>query len=65
MRSTFTIDDELLKKAKEYSGISNTAVLVREALSALVHREAARKLAKLGGSQPGLKAPPRRRMPAT
>ena len=64
MRSTFTIDDELLKKAKEYSGISNTAVLVREALSALVHREAARKLAKLGGSQPGLKAPPRRRMPA-
>ena len=64
MRSTFTIDDELLEKAKYYSGINNTSVLVREALTALVQREAARRLAKMGGSQPGLKAPPRRRLPA-
>lgn len=64
MRSTFTIDDELLDKAKEFSGLSNTNEVVREALTALVQREAARRLAKLGGSQPGLKVPPRRRMPA-
>ena len=64
MRSTFTIDDELLDKAKEFSGLSNTNEVVREALTALVQREAARRLAKLGGSQPGLKIPPRRRMPA-
>lgn len=64
MRSTFTIDDELLVKAKEYSGISNTSAVVMEALTALVQREAARRLAKMGGSQPGLKVPPRRRLPA-
>ncbi len=64
MRSTFTIDDKLLAEAKKSTGIENTADLVSEALTALVQREAGRRLAKLGGSQPDLKAPPRRRLPA-
>ena len=61
MRTTLAIEDELLAKAQAMTGISATAPLVHEALNALVQRESARRLAKLGGSQPGLKAPPRRR----
>lgn len=61
MRTTLAIEDELLAKAQAMTGISATAPLVHEALNALVQREAARRLAKLGGSQPNLKAPPRRR----
>jgi Arc/MetJ family transcription regulator len=64
MRSTFTIDDELLETAMESTGIKNTADVVREGLTALIQREAGRRLAKLGGSQPDLKVPPRRRLPA-
>ena len=63
MRSTFTIEDKLLVEAKESTGIKNTADVVREGLTALIQREAGRRLAKLGGSQPDLKAPPRRRLP--
>ena len=61
MRTLLAIDNELLAKAKELTGISETAPLVHEALTALIHREAARHLANLGGSQPSFKAPPRRR----
>jgi len=62
MRTTLTLDDELLAKAQEYTGIREKSALVREALKALVEREAARRLARLGGSQPDLAAIPRRRM---
>ena len=61
MRLTLTLDDELLAKAEEYTGISNKSALVRESLKKLVEREAARRLARLGGSEPQLKPVPRRR----
>lgn len=63
MRTTVTIDDKLLEDAKEYTGVRETPTLVRIALEALVQREAARRLARLGGTDPDAKAPPRRRWP--
>jgi Arc/MetJ family transcription regulator len=62
MRTTISIDDSLLDQAKELTGLSETPALVREALTALIQREAARRLARLGGSAPDITAPPRRRM---
>jgi Arc/MetJ family transcription regulator len=62
MRLTLTLDNELLAKAEECTGISNKSALVREELKGLVEREAARRLTRLGGSQPDLKPIPRRRM---
>jgi len=59
MRTTLALDDELLAKAEAYTGIREKSALVREALRALIEREAARRLARLGGSEPGLT--PRRR----
>ena len=64
MRTTIAIDDELLSKAQACSGLKEKSALVREALKALIQREAARRLARLGGSEPGLTAPPRRRQPS-
>lgn len=64
MRTTIALDDELLAKARSYTGLKETAAIVREGLKALVEREAARRLARLGGSSPDLVAPPRRRFPA-
>jgi Arc/MetJ family transcription regulator len=61
MRTTIALDDELLEKAKSYSGINETAALIREALKRLIEREAARRLARLGGTMPELKPIPRRR----
>jgi Arc/MetJ family transcription regulator len=61
MRTTVTIDDDLLAKAKRYTGIQETATLVRLALTALVQREAARRLAALGGTDPDIQAVRRRR----
>jgi Arc/MetJ family transcription regulator len=61
MRTTIAIDDELFAKAQKYTGLKEKSALVREALKALVEREAARRLARLGGTQPDAKASPRRR----
>ena len=61
MRTTLTLDDELVAKAQFYTGIREKSALIREALKALVEREAARRLARLGGSEPDLKRIPRRR----
>ena len=61
MRTTLALDDELLAKAQEYTGVKEKSALVNQALRTLVEREAARRLALLGGSSPNLKAPPRRR----
>ena len=61
MRTTVAIDDKLLAEAQEYTGLREKSALVHEALKALVQREAGRRLARLGGSMPNLKAPPRRR----
>ena len=65
MRATVTLDDDLLAKAKDYTGITKTSAVVNVALRALVQREAARRLAKLGGSQPDVRAASYRRPPAT
>ena len=64
MRTTVTLDDDLLAKAQEYTGIAEKSALLREALTRLVQREAARRLALMGGSCPDLVAPPRRRFGA-
>lgn len=61
MRTTVAIDDELLAKAQEYTGVKEKSALLNQALKAFVEREAARRLARLGGSDPGAEAPPRRR----
>jgi Arc/MetJ family transcription regulator len=61
MRTTITLDDELLAKAESYTGLKEKSALVREALKALIERESARRLARLGGTEPNLVAPPRRR----
>lgn len=61
MRTTLTIDDELLAKAQRVSGLQEKTALVREGLKALIERECARRLAKLGGSEPGLQPVSRRR----
>ena len=61
MRTTVTLDDELLSKAAKYTGIKERSTLLRVALEALVQREAARRLARLGGSEPDLEIAPRRR----
>ena len=61
MRTTITIDDDLLEQAATLTRIKERRALIQEALRALVARESARRLARLGGTQPDLKAPPRRR----
>lgn len=61
MRTTITIDDELLATAKSYAKLDETSAMVREALTTYVQLEAARRLARLGGTEPQFQAPPRRR----
>ena len=61
MKTTVTVDDALLKRAEELTGIDSETDLVSESLRALIERESARKLARLGGSQPQLRPIPRRR----
>lgn len=61
MRTTIALDDDLVAEAQSYTGLTEKSSLVREALKALIERESARRLARLGGSQRKLKAPPRRR----
>ena len=60
MRTTLSLDDELLAEAQRLTGLKTKSALVRQALLALIERESARRLARLGGSEPGL-APPIRR----
>ena len=61
MRTTLALDDGLLEKAESLTGLRERTALVREALKALIERESARRLARLGGSEPRLKPVPRRR----
>lgn len=61
MRTTITLDDELLAKAIRLAGPMDRTAILSEALKALIERESARRLARLGGSQPRLKLAPRRR----
>ena len=61
MRTTVVIDDELLDQATEYTGLTERSAIIRAALKALVEREAARRLARMGGTSPNLEPIPRRR----
>lgn len=61
MRTTIALDDHLLQTAQEYTGLIEKSALVREALKALIEREAARRLANLGGSAPDMVSIPRNR----
>jgi Arc/MetJ family transcription regulator len=60
MRTTLNIDDELLREAQRVTGMAEKTALVREGLRALIERESARRLARLGGSEPQLHQSPRR-----
>lgn len=61
MRTTVNIDDELLAQATKLVGPMDRTAMLSEGLKALIERESARRLARLGGSQPKLQAVPRRR----
>jgi len=60
MRTTINIDDQLYDEAARLTGMTEKTALVRESLRALIERESARRLAKLGGSEPQLEPIPRR-----
>ena len=64
MRTTLNIDDALLDRATQLSGLREKTAVVRAGLEALVARESARRLAALGGSERALRPVPRRRAPA-
>lgn len=61
MRTTVTVDDALLAKAAELTGVKEKSTLLREGLQTLVRVESARRLAALGGTDPQATAAPRRR----
>lgn len=62
MRTTVAIDDKLLERARELTDIKEVSALIREGLTALIQREAARRLALLGGTMPDAQDIPRRRL---
>lgn len=64
MRTTVTLDDELLARAEQLCGDLERSALLKEALRALVQRESAKRLAALGGSEPALEPIPRRQSAA-
>jgi Arc/MetJ family transcription regulator len=64
MRTTVTLDDNLIATAQEYTGVVEKSALMSEALKALIEREASRRLAELGGASPDVAYIPRRRTKA-
>jgi len=64
MRTTLALDDDLLQQAQQPTGLGERTALVREALRALIQRESAQRLARLGGSEPQLQPIPRRQSKA-
>jgi Arc/MetJ family transcription regulator len=64
VRTTIALDDELVAKAQAFTGLQEKSALVREALKALIERESARRLVRLGGTEPDLKPVPRRQTDA-
>ena len=62
MRTTLNLDDTLLDKAHRLSGIEERTALIHEALRALIARESARRLARLGATEPRIAGIPRRRV---
>ncbi len=64
MRTTVNLDEALLNRAQQLSGLNERSSLLREALNALIARESAHRLAQLGGSEPEIEAVNRRQSPA-
>lgn len=62
MRTTLALDDDLIAEAQRLTGTNEKSALVRQALRALIERESARRLARLGASEPALTEVPRRRL---
>lgn len=60
MQITVALDDELVAKAKAYTGLSDGALVLDRALRVLIERESARRLAASGGTEPDLQVVPRR-----
>ena len=65
MRTTLILDENLVERARQLTGIRKKTALVRAGLEALIAREAARRLAALAGAEPSLRSVPRRRSGAT
>ena len=61
MRTTLNLDDALIEEARRLTGMRERTALIHEGLRALIERESARRLARLGGSEPDLQPAPRRR----
>ena len=61
MRTTINLDEELIEQAMRMTGVEERTALIHEGLKALITRESARRLARLGGTEPGLRPVPRRR----
>ncbi len=61
MRTTINLDEALLEEARRVTGVTERSALIREGLKALIERESARRLSRLGGSEPQIKLIPRRR----
>jgi Arc/MetJ family transcription regulator len=61
MRTTINLDEELLRQAERLTGTKERTALIHDGLRALIQRESARRLARLGGSEPRLRRIPRRR----
>lgn len=61
MRTTVALDDELVDEAQRLTGTTEKSALLKQALRALIERESAARLARLGGSEPAARAVPRRR----
>lgn len=65
MRTTINLDEDLVAEARRVTGMKERTALIHEGLKALIARESARRLARLGGSEPRLQSIPRRRSAAT
>jgi len=62
MRASVALDDELMRRAQEYTGLTERTAILREALRALIEREAGRRLLALAGTMPDLEEVRRQRV---
>lgn len=62
MRTTITLDDELVAEAQRATGLTERSAVIREGLRALIEREAIEQLIALGGTDREAAAAPRRRL---
>lgn len=61
MKTTLDLDEDLIREAREYTGIEKKTALIHAGLRELIARAAAKRLAAMGGTMPSLRVPPRRR----